>query len=81
VRYRLQAITQLDAGFDQHPDAFIFKSLPGTGDLLAPGLLVKFGDETLCLMFVFAGQRREHQLHAGHPALGLVREQREAFAR
>jgi transposase len=44
VRYRLQALAQLDAWFDQHPDAFIFKSLPGTGDLLAPGLLVKFGD-------------------------------------
>ena len=44
VRYRLQALAQLHAWFDQHPDAFIFQSLPGTGDLLAPGLLVKFGD-------------------------------------
>jgi len=44
MRCRLQAIAQLEAWFDQHPDAFIFKSMPGAGDLLAPGLLVKFGD-------------------------------------
>src|SRR3989304_5435689 len=44
VRCRLQAMAQLHAWFDQHPDAFIFKSLPATGDLLAPGLFVKFGD-------------------------------------
>jgi len=44
VRCRVQAIAQLDTWFDQHPDALIFQSLPGTGDLLAPGLLVKFGD-------------------------------------
>ena len=35
VRYRLQALAQLHTWFDQHPDAFIFKSLPGTGHLLA----------------------------------------------
>lgn len=28
----------------QHPDAFIFDSLPGAGELLAPALLAKFGD-------------------------------------
>lgn len=37
VRCRLQAMAQLEAWFDQPPDAFIFKSLPGAGDLLAPG--------------------------------------------
>jgi len=31
--------------FSQHPDAFIFDSLPGAGDLLAPSLLAKFGDD------------------------------------
>jgi transposase len=31
--------------FQQHPDAFIFDSLPGAGDLLAPSLLAKFGDQ------------------------------------
>ena len=31
--------------FRQHPDAAIFASLPGTGDLLAPSLLAKFGDD------------------------------------
>ena len=31
--------------FTQHPDAFIFDSLPGAGDLLAPSLLAKFGDD------------------------------------
>ncbi len=31
--------------FAQHPDRVIFESLPGTGDFLAPALLVKFGDD------------------------------------
>jgi len=44
VRHRRQAISRLAQLFAQHPDAAIFSSLPGTGDLLAPGLLVKFGD-------------------------------------
>jgi len=44
VKSRIQAQSQLRQLFPQHPDAFIFESLPGTGDLLAPGLLAKFGD-------------------------------------
>ncbi len=44
VRGRMQAIAQLGQLFEQHADAFIFESLPGTGLLLAPGLLAKFGD-------------------------------------
>jgi len=35
----------LGALFAQHPDQEIFASLPGTGDFLQPGLLVKFGDD------------------------------------
>ncbi|MFL7870627.1 MAG: IS110 family transposase [Anaerolineales bacterium] len=35
----------LSALFAQHPDQAIFASLPGTGDFLQPGLLVKFGDD------------------------------------
>jgi transposase len=35
----------LKALFDQHPDAPIFDSLPGAGELLAPSLLAKFGDD------------------------------------
>jgi transposase len=31
--------------FVQHPDYAIFDSLPGAGELLAPALLVKFGDD------------------------------------
>jgi len=31
--------------FEQHPDHFIFASLPGAGQLLAPALLTKFGDD------------------------------------
>ncbi len=31
--------------FARHPDHEIFASLPGAGDLLAPGLLAKFGDD------------------------------------
>lgn len=37
-------IAEVQTLFQQHPDAFIFDSLPGTGDLLAPKLLVMFGD-------------------------------------
>lgn len=41
---RKKAQAELKRLFEQHPDAFIFDSLPGAGDLLSPGLLVKFGD-------------------------------------
>jgi transposase len=44
VRLRHQAQSQLTCLFEQHPDAPIFRSLPGAGDLLAPALLAKFGD-------------------------------------
>lgn len=44
VQHRLQLIREVKSLFEQHPDRFIFESLPGAGDLLAPGLLVKFGD-------------------------------------
>jgi transposase len=44
VRRRNEALAQLGRLFEQHPDAVIFDSLPGAGDLLAPGLLAKFGD-------------------------------------
>ncbi|MFC2023213.1 IS110 family transposase [Chloroflexota bacterium] len=44
VRRRLEAHALLTQLFSQHPDAFIFESLPGTGELLAPALLAKFGD-------------------------------------
>ena len=45
VRGRTQAIAHLGQLFELHPDAFIFNSLPGTGLLLAPALLAKFGDD------------------------------------
>jgi transposase len=39
-----EAIAQINQLFDQHPDGPIFASLPGAGELLAPKLLVMFGD-------------------------------------
>jgi len=45
VQARQQALAELDRLFSQHPDAFIFASLPGCGDLLGPALLAKFGDQ------------------------------------
>lgn len=42
---RQQGMQVLAELFAQHPDAPIFASLPGTGDLLAPALLAKFGDD------------------------------------
>jgi transposase len=39
-----ETIGQVRVLFNQHPDAPIFASLPGAGNLLAPKLLVMFGD-------------------------------------
>ncbi|MFQ5875417.1 MAG: transposase [Dehalococcoidia bacterium] len=44
VRHRAQLIREVKKLFAQHPDHLVFESLPGAGDLLAPSLLVKFGD-------------------------------------
>jgi transposase len=44
VQARRQALKCLTALFASHPDSFIFASLPGAGQLLAPALLAKFGD-------------------------------------
>lgn len=40
-----QLIDQVNRLFETHDDAYIFDSLPGAGDLLAPSLLVLFGDK------------------------------------
>lgn len=45
VQHKKQALSQLKAWFSQHPDQAIFASLPGVGQLLAPALLAKFGDD------------------------------------
>jgi transposase len=38
-------LQQIQALFEQHEDAALFASLPGAGELLAPKLLVMFGDQ------------------------------------
>jgi transposase len=45
VQAKQAQLRDLGKMFKQHPDAAIFDSLPGAGDILAPGLLVKFGDD------------------------------------
>ncbi len=45
VQAKNQALSTLKSLFKQHPDRDIFSSLPGTGHLLAPALLAKFGDD------------------------------------
>lgn len=45
VRRKRALKRELDKQFQQHPDAPIFTSLPGAGELLAPSLLAKFGDD------------------------------------
>jgi transposase len=45
IRTKTEALNQLTGLFEQHPDRAIFASLPGTGPLLAPALLSKFGDD------------------------------------
>lgn len=44
VRERKAAQKALTQAFEQHLDAFIFASLPGAGEFLAPALLSKFRD-------------------------------------
>lgn len=44
IAERDAAQRELTRAFKQHPDAFIFDSLPGAGKFLAPALLSKFGD-------------------------------------
>jgi transposase len=45
VDAKKQVLREIQELFHQHPDAHIFQSLPGTGPLLAPALLAKFGDD------------------------------------
>jgi transposase len=42
---KIEQTKELDRLFNQHIDADLFRSLPGTGPFLAPGLLCKFGDD------------------------------------
>lgn len=44
VRTKQRTLAEIQTLFRQHPDAAIFDSLPGAGALLAPALLVQFGD-------------------------------------
>jgi hypothetical protein len=45
VRQKRQATQEVQALFRQHPDKAIFASLPGSGDLLQPKLLLLFGED------------------------------------
>jgi transposase len=45
IREKKQALQQAQALCQQHPDWPIFVSLPGTGDMLQPKLLVMFGED------------------------------------
>ena len=44
VQQKRQAIRRVQELFGSHPDQHIFASIPGAGELLAPKLLVMFGD-------------------------------------
>lgn len=45
IQTKQDNLKALSALFEQHPDQFIFASLPGAGQFLAPALLTKFGDD------------------------------------
>lgn len=45
VQAKPQALQTLQVWFDQHPQAPLFRSLPGVGEFLAPALLAKMGDD------------------------------------
>lgn len=45
LQHKQENLQQLGHLFEQHPEQHIFTSLPGAGELLAPSLLVKFGED------------------------------------
>lgn len=45
VQAKQATVRQAQHLFQQHPDREVFESLPGAGELLAPALLAKFGDD------------------------------------
>jgi transposase len=45
LRGKRATLREIQSLFLQHPDHAVFDSLPGAGQLLAPALLVKFGDD------------------------------------
>jgi len=45
IQAKKRALEELQILFKAHPDHPIYNSLPGAGDLLAPSLLAKFGDD------------------------------------
>ncbi len=45
VQAKQAALRQAQELFCQHPDHQVFAGLPGAGELLAPALLAKFGDD------------------------------------
>jgi len=45
VQDKAATIREIQILFKEHPDYPIFSSLPGTGKILAPALLAKFGDD------------------------------------
>lgn len=60
VQAKQAALAKLTMLFDQHPDAPIYRSLPGVGQFLAPALLSKLGDDrqrfpTLAILQAVAG--------------------------
>lgn len=45
IQAKKRTLKELQMRFKAHPDYPVFSSLPGAGDLLAPALLAKFGDD------------------------------------
>lgn len=45
LRGKRATLREIQTLFQQHPDHALFDSLPGAGQLLAPALLAKFGDD------------------------------------
>lgn len=60
LAYANETVHQLQTLFENHSDAHIFASLPGTGEWIAPALLVKLGEDrqrfpTVASLQVIAG--------------------------
>lgn len=64
---------ELQAGFDQHPDAVVLRALPGLGTILGARVLGEFGDEPEPNRYATAKSRKNAALrHLGNRLVGIL---------
>ena len=91
IQAKKQTIKELQILFVQHPDAHIFASIPGAGELLAPALLAQFGDDRerfpdaksvqmiagTCPVTIASGRRKfvRYRIACNHPFKAIAIQQ------